>query len=520
MAQNYAGNRPFFGNRRDTSPRDSDRYMFWATGARVPSGALVTAAPETRFVMTKLVFGSPQYAIDHLRLHFSGFASTEGGNSPQETVLPGNATIIGGVWVSVNGAAAVPLAFAGAAATAIASGANGAWTDDLSLMVPPESNVTIYTLYSTAAGEKQIPVHQIMRQRGERVWGADNAAALTALIGTDSASTAVLDAATFPAYYGPDLMVAKGWDGRPVPLVVGDSIGERQSDHSLAADDRRNMGWLRRWLDMDGPHRRVPHFVIGLPGASSARELATSATKRWDIIDEVVAMNGGKRPFTCILNQHGRNDYNADYATTRAAWKALNTRILARHPGTPIVSVGQVVHPNSTDCFRTLANQGYQTGGIWPSGPRFQLEADKEALMDGTLAGHIEVVRAVGLDMTQGKWPEPLFVTTLAQAAGTDGVATYDSVTLVDAPFPGETLHYGPGPNYEAFTVFQVTGGPGAWVCKMASTRTIVVAAGGEVFAPNANDLSGTPRTGTHPRPRMIRRIAELVPQSEKAKLL
>ncbi|WP_288411500.1 hypothetical protein, partial [uncultured Sphingomonas sp.] len=161
---------------------DPTRYMFWASGARVPSGSLVTAATGTNVVMTKLTFGSPQYAIDHLRLHYSGFACTEGGNSPQETVLPGNAMAIGGVWVAVNGGAAVACAFGGAAGTNIASGATGIWTDDLAIAVPAESAVTVYTLYSTAVGEKQIPVHQVQRQRGERVWAADNAAALTALI--------------------------------------------------------------------------------------------------------------------------------------------------------------------------------------------------------------------------------------------------------------------------------------------------------------------------------------------------
>ncbi|WP_267432678.1 hypothetical protein [Sphingomonas sp. GM_Shp_1] len=520
MAGDYAGNRPAFGNPRMLA--DQDRYMFWATGARVPSGVLVTAQADTRFVMTKLIFGSPQYAIDHLRLHYSGFACTEGGNSPQETVLPGNATVIYGVWIAVNGGEARACGFGGAAGTNIASGALGAWTDDLSVAVPPLAQVTVYTLYATAAGEKQIPVHQIMRQRGERVWGADNAAALIALIGTDTASTGSLEGTSFPAYYGPDFMVAKGWDGRPVPLVVCDSIGERQSDSVLAADMRRNMGWLRRWLDRDGPYGRIPHMMIGLPGAASKRELiATNSAKRWDIVDQVVAMNGGRRPFTCILNQMGRNDYESgSYATTRSNWKALNDRILARHPGTPIVAVGQVIHPNSTDGFRTLANQAYQAGGEWPNGVRYQLEADKQAGMDGTLAGYIDVARAVGLADTQGKWPEPFFVTTLAQQAGTDGTTTYDSIVLTDAPELGDVLQWIPGGAVDFASVIAITGQPGAWTCKLSynGART-VVAAGGEVFAPNANDGSGTPRTGTHPRPRMIRAIAERVSQMDKGKL-
>lgn len=151
---------------------DQDRYMFWASGAKVPSGALVTAASGTEYVMTKLVFGSPQYAINHLRLHFSGFASTEGGSSPQETVLPGNATAIDGVWIEAGGVL-TRCKFAGEDGVSVASAANGNWTDDVALAVPiaAESLVTIYTLYHCAVGEKQIPAYQIEKGRGERVWG-------------------------------------------------------------------------------------------------------------------------------------------------------------------------------------------------------------------------------------------------------------------------------------------------------------------------------------------------------------
>lgn len=225
-------------------------------------------------------------------------------------------------------------------------------------------------------------------------------------------------------------------------------------------------------------------------------------------------MNGGKRPFTCILNQMGRNDYNATYATTRAAWKGLNARILARHPDTPIIAAGQVVHPASTDNFRTLANQSYQAGGEWPGGVRYQLEADKEALMDGTLAGYIEVVRAVGLDATQGKWPEPFFVTTLTKDAAVGDTVIW----MADAPIVGDFISMDP-----VLTGFGVIPtaieGTGPYAVTLGAALTAAYPAGREVFAPNAQDGGGSPRSGTHPRPRMIRRIAELLPQAGKAKL-
>ncbi len=497
-----------------------NRYMFWASGAKMPSGNPVTAAANTTHVMTKLIFGSPQYAINNLRLHFSGFASTEGGASPQETVLPGNATTILGVWVEVGGTA-TRATFDGANGTTIASGSLGAWTDDLDLTahIPAESPVTIYTLYSTADGEVQIPVYQVEKHRGERVWAANNAATLEAMIGSSSNSSPALDRdyghpIRQQMVYGPDFMVAKGWDGRPVPLVVCDSIGERQNDGPTAADARRNKGWLRRWLDRDGSNGRTPHCIIGLPGASSDRELAAGATLRWDVLDQIVAFNGSQRPFTCVANQHGRNDFAATLADMKAKFKGLNDRILARHPGTPIIGIGQVVHSNSTDSFRTVANQGYQTGGEWPNGLRYQFEAEKESLMDGTLSGYVEVVRACGLDTLQGKWPAPFFTTRLAAAVG----AGETELVLEDAPMLGEFVHYGSDANPAAANIVEISGSAGAWRCK-ADRTLVATSAGAEVFAPNANDGTGNPRTGTHPRPRMSIAISERVPQSEKAKL-
>lgn len=128
-------------------------------------------------------------------------------------------------------------------------------------------------------------------------------------------------------------MIAKGWDGRPVALVVCDSIGERQNDHILAADRRGNMGWLRRWLDTPDPVQgRIPHFLIGIPGASSDRELAAGATMRWDVLDQIIAFNSGRRPFTCLLDQLGQNNTGSTAAALTAQSEGLIDRITARYP--------------------------------------------------------------------------------------------------------------------------------------------------------------------------------------------
>lgn len=513
MALDHGGARPVYGN-PPGGRADQHRYLFWASGAKPPSGALVTAAAGTQFVMTKLIFGSPGYPIDHLRLHLSGFACTEGGNSPQETVLPGNTTSIDGLWVSVNDGPARRCRFDGSDTAVIASGANGLWTDDLALpvAVPPDSLVTIYTLYHCAPGERQIPVYQIEKHRGERVWGAADAASLAAMIGSLAPSTPSLDTlygnGGQPAYYGPDMMVAKGWDGRPVVLAVNDSIGERQNDMPQGSDDRRNKGWLRRWLDHPGGRGRIPHFMMGVPGTASRRELSTNATKRWDILQDIVAFNGGKWPMTCVIDQLGTNDHQTSYATMKADWSGLITRIRARFPAIPVIAVGTSLRTSaSTDNYRTAASQTLHANNA-----NYRLlDADKALGMDGLLQGFVDLYGRA-YQQTGDRWPDTMFTSSLAAPAGTDGGTGYTSIQLTDAPLPGDLLRWGSN-GVQLALVVDCTGTAGNWLVTLdRNTNVAIAAAGSPVYAPATAD-------GTHPYRREIARMAAAVPQSDKMRL-
>lgn len=334
---------------------DPDRYMFFASRNRMPSGTIVTAASGTNYVCSKIVVNTPQYKTRTFRFHLSGFASTEGGNAPQETVVtgtigtPGNSVVADAMFIRVAGVF-YQCTFAGLNTITVADQTNGAWTDELTIPdVDPESAIEIWLFYHTAVGDKIWPVYRIQKHRGERVWGAGDLATLLALKDTPLAdSTAALDTnyatQTQPQYYGPDFMVAKGdWDGRPVALAVVDSLGEARQQFSAAADARGNLGWFRRWLDKNGGIGRIPFLMIGMPGSGSVRELtgtgAAIATRRWAIVDEITAFNNGKKPFTVIANQMGQNDTAATYAvffTTN--YRSLITRLRARYPGVRIVA--------------------------------------------------------------------------------------------------------------------------------------------------------------------------------------
>ncbi|PDT06739.1 hypothetical protein [Rhizobium sp. M1] len=337
------------------SAGDPDRYMFFATRNRMPSGGIVTAAAGTNYVCTKIVVNTPQYKTRTFRFHLSGFASTEGGNAPQETVVtgtigaPGNSVIADAMFIRVAGIF-YQCSFAGSNTVTVADQTNGAWTDELTIPdVAPESEIEIWLFYHTAVGEKIWPVYRIQKHRGERVWGASDHATLLAFKDTPLAdSTAALDVSyglqTQPQYWGADFMVAKGdWDGRPVALGFVDSIGEARQEYSSAADSRGNLGWLRRWLDKDGGAGRIPHCLIGMPGAGSVREYTGSgssiATRRRDIVREIKAFNGNKLPFTVIANQMGQNDTSTSYSTWfNTNYRGLVGRLRTEYAGVRIVA--------------------------------------------------------------------------------------------------------------------------------------------------------------------------------------
>ena len=334
---------------------DSDRYMFFTTRNRMPSGTIVTAASGTNYVCSKIVVNTPQYKTRTFRFHLSGFASTEGGNAPQETVVtgtigtPGNSVVADAMFIRAAGTF-YQCTFAGLNTVTVADQTNGAWTDELTIPdVDPESEIEIWLFCHTAVGDKIWPVYRIQKHRGERVWGAGDLATLLALKDTPLAdSTAALDTnyatQTQPQYYGPDFMVAKGdWDGRPVALAVVDSLGEARQQFSAAADARGNLGWFRRWLDKDGGIGRIPHLMIGMPGNGSVRELTGTgsaiATRRWAILDEITAFNNNKKPFTVIANQMGQNDTAATYTVYfNTNYRSLVTRLRARYSGVKIVA--------------------------------------------------------------------------------------------------------------------------------------------------------------------------------------
>ncbi|MGO8154408.1 hypothetical protein AB9F36_31755 [Rhizobium leguminosarum] len=593
---------------------DPDRFMFFATRNRMPSGNIVTAAAGTEYVCTKMVINTPSYKTRTFKFHLSGFASTEGGNSPQETIVtgtigaPGNSVVVDAMFARVAGVF-YQLQVAASNTVTIADQTNGAWTDELTTPdVAAESEIELWVFYHTAVAEKIWPVFRIQKHRGERVWGATDHATLLAFKDTPNAdSTVALDTGygtqAQPQYYGFDFMVAKGdWDGRPIALGFVDSLGESRQEFSSAADTRGNLGWFRRWLDMNGGIGRIPHCLIGMPGAGSVREFtgtgSSIATRRRDIIREIYAFNGSRWPFTVIANQMGQNDistlyntwFNTNYRSliTRIRVEYLGVRIVAFPPlgrtdiqktitltsvgtvatgtiaaGTTGLVSGQTVSitgstptayngnyvitvTGANDFTYNFAGgaspatgtirvgelglrtdfQVYSANNVWPSdgtdaSGKWRLRDDILAKTSSCCDAAIDTYAAWVSPSKGGAWPSMLELpsTTLTVQAGTDGVATYNSITVADASFlrPEQTINLYSGPDGVARLSTQIIASIVGNVITYQGTSAVVMPIG-TVVRPAAAIGESTPASMVHPQPVMIDRIANGVPQSEKLK--
>jgi len=109
--------------------------------------------------------------------------------------------------------------------------------------------------------------------------------------------------------------------------------------------------------------------------------------------------------------------------------------------------------------------------------------------------------------------------TTLTVQAGTDGVATYNSITVADASFlrAEQTINLYSGPDGLARLSTQVIASIAGNVITYQGTSAVVMPIG-TVVRPAEAIGENTPASMVHPQPVMIDRIVSGIAQSEKTK--
>lgn len=499
-----------------TTTGDVNRYMLFG-GARTSliSGTTTTIAAGGEYTTLVAMIPGPKHGGREFLFHLSGSAATEGGLSPQETVVTGNLINVDRLQLRYGGLKYV-CDINGSPTAIIPSGSKGVLAKlTLPFDLPPDTMMQMELTTHGAIGEKRLPGHRVQKARGERIYGASSLSAVDALADASGTSTVELDigaSATMPSYYAPSLCFVKGWHAVAVPLLVGDSIGRERQEYAISASERGAMGWVRRWLDIDdATHGRTDFGCVAVPGANSTRTLSTNATKIWDILDDVTTLSGGgtKWPFTCVINQNGRND-SAPFTSMYPAYTGLLNRIKARYPGVKIICCTILPRTTSTDQWTTRANQSpsdanntYPTGGVYQLNEAIRMNSG--GIHDGFLDPY-----AIVHDVTYpGTWPDSLFTATLVNQAGTDGTTPWNTADLSAAPEIGSILSVGS----VAVTVGGITGS-GPFTVTDETPQAPIVAAG-----TLAKSRSAADSLGVHPGIEVIKMIANSVPQSGKSLL-
>lgn len=304
-------------------------------------------------------------------------------------------------------------------------------------------------------------------------------------------------------------MLAKGGDGRPALVVLGDSIGCGADQYSNGAyqSPRAEFGFIGLGLDdVAGGGKRIPCMNLCVPGQNPANyAVPARVAKKLEMLEKAMALNGGAAPVDEILCQHGSmsgtvtKDVLLGYLRgTYATFRAVLGNAM------PVIQVEMIAYPTSTDGYATLERQAPRSVlDAYPDGVRWQVNAaiggpeglgDPEAELraDGSIQGSFAPWRHGGFDTAANRDRLRLlpFETMLAA-----DYASGNAVVLADAPAVGDYLAFGaPEDAYHYGLVSGVSGvGPFA---------ASIIWQGGQAAKPAGTPVRATMQGGgLHPGP-------------------
>ncbi|GJE75876.1 hypothetical protein [Methylorubrum suomiense] len=488
------------------SDGDPTRRMFAATRLRFPTTTGTFPAAGIYQVQSFFI-GTPDYPVTEPQFFLPTFYQTTGGAANAEVAGPnvinyeGLSIKVGGQWYSCPTAA---------------------------FTMDPSVEPSGYLL--DAIPGVTLPANTLIECRiafngasGATMWGSVRANDLgeVSVGSTSSLAAALTDGRTLTSAnavsraFIPGYMIAKGWDGRPVGLMVGDSIQAGANENSLTGflSPRGCMGYWQRGLDDNTQSKRIPFGTIALEG-SRPSDMANRANwpRKLDAILKATNANGGKTPMTFIGSNHGNNSASIanPYSWLTGFWQ----RCKDEWPGVPIYHSEMLPRPSSSDGYQSLANQTVSASDAYNGGtsPGIRWAANDiigkgaangdptaQARSEGWIAGSFAPWRAISFDTGSNR--DKLGVVALNTTLSADIASGATTLPLSDL-----------GSVQVGDIVIVNPGGTGAYdsAVRSISGNNVTLAGGGtQAFTAGTKVTAAyNDRTGLHPGPRGHIKIA------------
>lgn len=169
------------------------------------------------------------------------------------------------------------------------------------------------------------------------------------------------------------------------------------------------------------------------------------------------------------------------------------------------------------------SQNSYPADGTDASG-KWRLRNDILALTSSCCDAAIDTYSAWVSSVKAGAWPGMLELpsTTLTVQAGTDGIVTYNTITVADASIlrAEQPINIYPGPAGLARLSTQTIASISGNVITYQGSSAIVMPVGSVVRPSAAAQEATTPISFVHPFPITIDRISNGIAQSEKSKFV
>jgi hypothetical protein len=301
------------------------------------------------------------------------------------------------------------------------------------------------------------------------------------------------------------MAVGAGWDGSPVYLVVGDSIGVGQADYDFG--ERGVVGYIARGLDDDRNSRRRNFATMTIAGTRPDDQSST-APGEYEL--RMKALRSiPNRPFSAVVSEMGQNSMTiigpslALFQASETAWWRL------WHDACPSCRIFQTTFPSHA---RAANNSGWTSARDqstdYPNGMRWQAS---NWFRQGPLPDYVttlDVTPAFCDPAYPGNWRVSNWTGALSQPLARGEMRAV--VTAQSPPTNGDDLVVEAGtPQVEVRNIVEVSGS-GPWTVVLTAGLAKDHPAGAPAALAYTSD-------GTHPSASLHKAAASIL-ESYKAK--